>query len=300
MRSEDNINKDNQETEISPPKKEFRRIMKVMFNRWVVVFGITIIFIFILLAMLGRYIAPHDPYEQNLNNILSPSCREHLLGTDALGRDILSRIIYGTSISLIIGVIAISIASTIGMGLGLIAGFFGGWVNHIIMRFIDAFMAIPPIALALAIAAVLGGGLKNVMIAIGIAMVPSYCRLMCSQVLSIKESDYILAAYASGASKMRIMLRHLLPNSFPPMLVLITLNIGNAILIEAGLSFLGIGITPPHPTWGSMVSDGYRYLLVSPIISFAPGIAIILVVLSFNMVGDGLRDALDPRLRGTL
>jgi peptide/nickel transport system permease protein len=170
----------------------------------------------------------------------------------------------------------------------------------VIMRVTDALMTIPPIMLALAVAALLGGGLKNVMISVGISLVPTYCRLMCGEILSIKESDYITAAVLSGAGHTRVMLRHLLPNSFPPILVLITLNMGIAILAEAALSFLGIGISPPQPAWGAMVSDGYRYLNTNPILSLAPGVAVILVVLAFNLVGDGLRDALDPRLRGVL
>jgi ABC-type dipeptide/oligopeptide/nickel transport system permease subunit len=166
------------------------------------------------------------------------------------------------------------------------------------MRFIDALLALPPMVLILAIAAVMGEGLVNVLIAIGIGMMPTYCRLMCGQILSIKENEYVIAARSVGANNFRIMLNHLLPNSLPPLLVLITMNLGVAILMEAGLSYIGIGITPPTATWGSMVNDGYKYLLTNPLISFVPGIAILLVVLAFNMVGDGLRDALDPRLRG--
>jgi peptide/nickel transport system permease protein len=283
-----------------PRVSETRRIMRVMFSRWVVILGSLVVFLFFIIAAIGPLIAPHDPNELNLSLALSQPSSQFLLGTDSLGRDILSRMIYGTRISLMVGIVAISIAGAIGMALGLMAGYFGGWVNTIIMRFMDALMAIPQIALALAIAAFLGGGLRNIMISIGISMMPTYCRLMCGQVLSIKESDYVLSANISGASDLRIMLRHLFPNAFPPLLVLITLNIGFAIMIEASLSFLGIGVTPPQATWGSMVSDGYRYLISSPILSIVPGVAILLVVLSFNVVGDGLRDALDPRLRGTL
>jgi ABC-type dipeptide/oligopeptide/nickel transport system permease subunit len=168
------------------------------------------------------------------------------------------------------------------------------------MRIVDALMAFPPIVLIMAIAVLLGGGLINVMIAVGVGLVPTYCRLMCGQVLSAKENDYILAANSMGAGHLRIMVRHLLPNVFPPLLILFTLNMGAAILMEASLSFLGIGINPPTATWGSMVSYGYSYLLTNPLLSLSPGIAILLVVLAFNLVGDGLRDALDPRLRGSL
>ena len=199
-----------------------------------------------------------------------------------------------------VGIVSIFIAASIGMTLGLIAGYFGGATNTIIMRFVDALMAFPMILLALVLASVLGGGLGNVMIAIGIALTTIYARLMCGQVLSVKENDYVLAAHSYGASNSLIMLRHIIPNCLPPLIVLITMQMGSAILAEAGLSFLGMGIEPPGAAWGAMVNSGYKYLLDLPILSFAPGVAIMLVVFAFNMVGDGLRDALDPRLRGTL
>jgi peptide/nickel transport system permease protein len=293
-------NRRNEVTEAPPQVSEIRRIFKVMSSRWVVVFGAVIILALIVTAAFAPWIAPYDPIKPDLSITLQQPSRDHLLGTDSLGRDVLSRIIHGARVALWVGVIAITIAGVIGMSLGLAAGYFGRWINNIIMRIMDAMMAIPPLPLSLAIAALLGGGLRNVMISVGISLVPTYCRLMCGQVLSIKESDYVTAAVVSGASDARIMLRHLLPNSFPPLLVLITLNMGIAILAEASLSFLGIGISPPAAAWGAMVSNGYRYLLTNPILSFMPGVAVMLVVLSFNMVGDGLRDALDPRLRGTL
>jgi peptide/nickel transport system permease protein/oligopeptide transport system permease protein len=186
------------------------------------------------------------------------------------------------------------------MLLGLVAGYFGGWIQTIIMRLTDAFMSIPPLVLMLAIAAFLGGGLKNVLISLSIGIIPTYTRLMCGQVLTVKENDYVIAANIVGDSDTSIIFRHLLPNTFPPLMVLITLNMGGSILMEASLSFLGIGIKPPTATWGNMVSLGYKYLISNPILSLAPGLSILLVVLSFNMVGDGLRDALDPKLRGTI
>jgi ABC-type dipeptide/oligopeptide/nickel transport system permease subunit len=199
-----------------------------------------------------------------------------------------------------VGIVSIFIAASLGMTLGLIAGYFSGVPNMLIMRFIDALMAFPMILLALVVASVLGGGLSNVMIAIGIALTTVYARLMCGQVLTIKENDYVMAARSYGAGNTLIMLRHIIPNCLPPLIVLVTMQMGSAILAEAGLSFLGIGITPPGAAWGAMVNNGYKYLLDLPVLSFAPGIAIMLVVFAFNMVGDGLRDALDPRLRGTL
>jgi peptide/nickel transport system permease protein len=192
------------------------------------------------------------------------------------------------------------VAAVFGVTLGLISGYFGGWPDTIIMRIIDALMAIPGLVLALVFAAVLGGGLTNIMIAVGISLVPTYCRLMRGLVLAVKQSDYILAAHSLGSKDMRIMLRHVLPNCLPPLIVLVTLQLGMAILIEAGLSYIGIGIAPPGAAWGSMVNEGYRFLQMNPVLSFAPGLSIMLVVLAFNLVGDGLRDALDPRLRGIL
>ena len=190
------------------------------------------------------------------------------------------------------------IATVIGCTLGLVAAYFGGAVFHIIMRFIDALMAIPMLLNALIMASVLGGGFKNVIIALGIGMISGQCRMMCGQALSVKQNDYILAGRAMGMSDLRMMIQQILPNAFPPLLVVITIGLGSTILAEAGLSFLGLGIAPPGPAWGSMINDGYKYLLSNPVLSFAPGVAIMLVVFGFNMMGDGLRDALDPKLRG--
>jgi peptide/nickel transport system permease protein len=287
-------------TKTSLRLRETRRVLKVMFSRWVVVLGVVIILAFIIVAVFAPLIAPYSPIKQNLDDALQQPSKTHLLGTDTLGRDLLSRVIYGTRVSLTIGIVAVAIACLIGMTLGLIAGYFGGWINNIIMRIIDAMMAIPPLILAIVIATALGGGLLNILISLGISVVPGYCRMMCAQVLTTKENDYIIAAHAMGAEDTRTMLRHIIPNSFPTMVVLITLNIGGMILAEAGLSFMGIGIRPPTPAWGAMVSEGYKHLLNNPVLSFAPGIAIVLLVVAFNLVGDGLRDALDPRLRGTL
>jgi peptide/nickel transport system permease protein len=279
---------------------ELRRVIKVMFNRPVVTVGFVVIVATILCAIFAPQLAPYDPLKTNLTAMLQPPSSAHLLGTDEVGRDILSRLIYGSQMSLLVGIVAVSLAGFVGMGLGLVAGYSGGWINTIIMRFIDALLSFPPLVLMLAIAAILGSGVFNVLVALGVGMMPTYTRLMYAQVTSLREGEYITAARSLGADHWRIMLRHLLPNAFPPLLVLITVNLGTAIMMEASLSFLGIGILPPTPTWGSMVSSGQRFLLDNPLISFMPGVAILLVVLAFNMVGDGLRDALDPRLRGTL
>jgi len=286
--------------ETLPHVRVFKRFSRVFLSRGLVVFGLIVILVLLLTAFFAPIIAPYNPYKQDLKKSLVKPCREHLLGTDMHGRDTLSRIIFGTRTSLMIGVVAIFIAAFVGMTLGLIAGYFGGMTHALIMRFIDALMAFPMILLALSIAALLGGGLKNVMIALAVGLMPAYARLMCGQVLTVKENDYVTAGRASGASDLRIMLRHIVPNCFPPLIVLITMMMGMTILVEAGLSFLGIGIEPPIAAWGSMVSDGYQYLRTDPILSFAPGLCIMIVVFAFNMVGDGLRDALDPRLKGVI
>jgi peptide/nickel transport system permease protein len=281
--------------------KESRRFIRVFTSRPLVVVGVVIILLFMIGAIFAPILAPYDPYAQNLReNFLQPGQKGHILGTDAIGRDILSRIIYGARTSLMVGVVSVLIAASVGLMLGLTAGFFGGILSTIIMRFIDAIMSIPMILLALVIAALLGGGIVNVMIAIGVGMMSVYARLMYGQVLSVKENDFITAIKGIGAGNVRIMLRHLLPNCLPPLIVAITMQFGAAILAEAGLSFLGVGIEPPGAAWGAMVNDGYKYLLTIPALSLVPGITIMVVVFAFNMVGDGLRDALDPRLRGLI
>lgn len=286
--------------EAASQSKELRRFFRVFFGRKVVIFGALIIVFFIIVSFCAPLIAPYDPYEQNLTQMLQSPAREHLIGTDPLGRDELSRVIYGTRISLAVGIVSVGLASVIGIILGLCAGYFGGITNSIIMRFVDAMMAIPPIMLALAIAAALGGGLMNVIISLGISLIPTQARLMRGQVLTVKQADYVTAGDVIGAGDLRIMFLHVVPNCLPPLIVLITLNLGVAILAEAALSFLGVGVRPPAAAWGAMVNEGYRYLMTNPILSFAPGLCVMLVVLAFNIVGDGLRDTLDPRLRGTL
>ena len=286
--------------ETPPQYSEIKRIITVFFGRPLPVVGLIIIIILMLTAIFAPLIAPYDPYKMDILNKLQPPNREHLLGTDSLGRDTLSRIIYGSRTSLIVGISAIGISTIIGLTLGLIAAFFGGALYQIIMRFIDALMAFPMLLLALLIASLLGVGMKNVIIALGIGMIAPPSRMMCGVAMSIKENDYILAARAMGVSNTRIMLEQILPNAFPPLLVMITIGLGATILAEAALSFLGIGITPPTAAWGGMVNDGYKFLLTSPVLAISPGVAIMLVVFGFNMMGDGLRDALDPRLRGVV
>lgn len=279
---------------------EFQRFLKVMFSRWVVTFGTIVIISAILAAIFAPQLAPYDPNEISLREMIQPPSAKHILGTDELGRDVLSRIIYGSRIAVTVGMVVVSIAGIIGMFLGLIAGYFEGWIGTLIMRFMDALMSLPPLVLMLAIAVMLGGGILKVYIALGIGFMPTYCRLMCGEILSVKENDYVMAANVIGASHVRVMFRHLVPNTFPPLFVVITLDLGFAILAEASLSFLGIGINPPTATWGAMINSGQQYLLTNPMLSIVPGAAIVLLVLAFNLLGDGLRDALDPRLRGRI
>jgi ABC-type dipeptide/oligopeptide/nickel transport system permease subunit len=235
-----------------------------------------------------------------MNVTLQNPSSTHWLGTDSVGRDTLSRIIFGTRTSLQIGLIVVAFSTVIGMALGTIAAYFGGWTYTIIMRVIDALMCFPMIILVLLIASMLGPGMKNVIIALSIGLMPGYARLMCGQVLSVKQDDYIMAARSLGASNIRIIMRHIVLNCLPPLIVQITMMLGATILAEAGFSFLGIGIQPPTPTWGGMVTNGRQYLTHNPILSLAPGLALMLVVFAYNIVGDGIRDALDPRLRGQL
>jgi peptide/nickel transport system permease protein len=285
-------------SEVPPQYSEFKRVAGVFFGRKLAAFGFVLICLLILTAIFAPLLAPYNPYQMNLKDQMQQPSKAHLLGTDALGRDTLSRIIYGSRTSLVIGIVAVGVSAAIGQLLGVAAAYFGGIVYAIIMRFIDALMAVPPILIALVIAAVIGSGLTNVIFAVGIGMIAPQARVMCGQALSIRQNDYILADRAMGASDITVMVGHIIPNAFPPLIVLATMQIGGAILMEAGLSFLGIGIASPGAAWGSMVNDGYNYLLTNPILSIAPGVAIMLVVFGFNMMGDGLRDALDPRFRG--
>jgi len=286
--------------EALPRVSEWRRFRRVFFERKVVVFGLAILVVLVFTAIFATWLAPYDPYKPGVGKSLLQPCQEHLLGTDLLGRDTLSRLIYGARTALMVGFISVGVASIIGIPLGIIAGYFGGITNMIIMRAMDALMCFPMLLLALVLAAVLGGGIQNVIIALSVATIPGYARVTHGLTLSIRENDYILAQRAMGSSNLRTMAGHILPNAFPPLIVLMTMMLGNLILAEAGLSFLGIGINPPGAAWGAMVYDGYRYLVRNPALWLAPGLAIMLVVFAFNMVGDGLRDALDPRLRGLL
>jgi len=285
----------------APPRiNEWRRFIRVFFKRGIVVFGLVILLAMLFMGIFAEWVAPYDPYENNLRSSLAQPSADHLLGTDNVGRDTLSRLIFGARTALIVGFTTVFLSAAIGVLLGLIAGYFGHFLGMLIMRVMDALMCFPMIMLALLVSAVLGGGMRNVIIALTFASVPIYARVVNGLTLSIKQNDYIMAEKAMGSSSKRIVFGHILPNSLPPIIVLITLQLGSIILAEAGLSFLSIGISAPEAAWGSMVNDGYKYLMSNPMLSISPGIAIMLVVFAFNLVGDGLRDALDPRLRGYL
>jgi peptide/nickel transport system permease protein len=285
----------------APPRvSELRRFFRVFLQRKLVIFGLVILFILVVCAIFAPWLAPYDPYNGNLDESLVQPSWHHLLGADIGGRDTLSRLIYGARTAMVVGFVTTISSALVGILLGLLAGYFGGLAETIVMRIMDALMGFPMLLLALLIAAVLGSGIQNVIIALIVATLPGYARVMHGLTLSVRENDYIMAERSMGSGSRRIMLFHVLPNTMPPIIVLSTLQLGSIILAEAGLSFLGIGIRAPGAAWGSMVYDGYRFLLSNPVLSFAPGLAIMLVVFAFNMVGDGVRDALDPRLRGIL
>jgi peptide/nickel transport system permease protein len=266
-------------------------------HRWTIKACSIILLVLLLSAIFAGVIAPCNPYENNLAESLHRPSWKHLLGTDILGRDILSRLIYGSRTALFIAIVSVGAASCTGVCLGLIAGYSGRLMSTIIMRFIDGIMCFPMLALALFISMTLGGGIWGVICALSFGSLAIYTRLMNGLVLSIKERDFIKAARSIGSSHMRILAVHILPNALPTIVVQVTIQLGTIILAEAGLSFLGIGIKPPGASWGSMIADGYAYLETNPVVAFAPGVALMLVAFSFNTVGDAIRDKLDPRLR---
>lgn len=278
--------------------KHRRQFIKTMFSRKIAVAAFVILVLIVLSAVLADVIAPYDPDVISISERTQWPSFAHWLGTDEFGRDVLSRIIYGGRVSLVVGVLAVMIACAIGTTIGMVAGFFGGVVDDVLSRMAEAIRVIPQVVLAIALCSVFGGGIVNVAIILGISNMTVYIRMMRSQVLSIKERDYIMAGKLQGNSSVRLMLRHILPNSISPIIVTMTQQIGSTILSEAGLSFLGLGISVPTASWGALVSGGRDYLLTNPVYSLAPGICIALLVICLNTLGDGVRDALDPRLRG--
>jgi peptide/nickel transport system permease protein len=258
--------------------------------------GLGFLVLLVLCAIAADVVSPYRPLEQAMTQRLRPPSAAHLLGTDDFGRDILTRILFGSRISLEVGFVAVGIAGSIGILLGLLAGYFGRWVDNVLMRCMDVLLAFPAILLAVTIMALLGPSTTNVMIAIGIAYIPIFARVVRGTVLTVKPNEYIEAARAAGASELRMLVQHIVPGTTGPIIVQVSLALAYAILAEAALSFLGLGTQPPTPTWGSMLSFGRDFVREAPWFTFFPGFAIFLTVLSLNLVGDGLSDALDPRL----
>ncbi|WP_275579439.1 nickel transporter permease [Halanaerobacter jeridensis] len=274
-------------------KEAWKRLLK---NR-IAMLGLAIISILLVVAIFAPVLAPYDPLKTNVIQRLKAPSFSHWLGTDDLGRDILSRIIYGSRISIQVGVISVSLALVLGVTLGVLAGYYGGWIDSLVMRLIDIMLAFPSILLAIVIMAILGPQLSNAMIAIGFVNLPRFARIVRSSVLSVKEEEYVSAAQSLGSSDFRIITKHILPNCLAPLTVQSTLSIATAILEAAGLSFLGLGAQPPTPEWGAMLSSGRSAIQVAPWVVAFPGLAIMITVLGFNLFGDGLRDALDPKMK---
>jgi ABC-type dipeptide/oligopeptide/nickel transport system permease subunit len=260
--------------------------------------GLGIIAVLCFLAVFAPVLAPYSPYDQDLYSVLAAPSTAHWLGTDNLGRDLFSRILYGTRVSLFVGVVSSALSAALGVAIGLFAGFKGGMVDAVIMRVTDAFLCFPPLIFILAMSAALGPGLHNVMLSFALFGWTGFARITRGQVLQIRELPFVEAARSIGVPPFRIMSRHILPNALAPILIAITITVGTAILVESGVSFLGLGVQPPTASWGKELRLGFTYLEAAPLFAIAPGVMISLAVVAFNFVGDGLRDALDPRLRG--
>lgn len=259
------------------------------------VVGLIILLLLVLIAIFADFVAPYSYDIQDISNAFATNTREHILGTDNFGRDIFSRIVYGARISLTVGIISVGIATILGGFLGAVAGYYGGRIDNFIMRITDILLSIPQLLLAIAIAAALGTGVRNLMIAVGLSSIPTYARIMRSSVISAREQEYVEAAKLSGASDFRIIFRHVLPNCIAPIIVQMTLGIASAILNAASLSFIGLGVEIPAPEWGAMLSEGRQYIRYAPFLTLYPGIVISITIFALNIVGDGLRDALDPK-----
>lgn len=286
-----------EEEDVVKKRSQFKEVWRRFRRNKQAMIGMVMLLILIFAAVFADFIAPYDPLKQDIINRLQPPSAGHFFGTDELGRDIFSRILFGSRISLTVGLIAVSLSSVAGCALGAIAGYYGGAIDNVIMRCTDVLMAIPSILLNISIVAALGTGLQNVMIAIGISSVPAYCRIMRASLLSLKNQEFVDASRAAGASDAHIILQHILPNSLAPLIVQATLKIGGAILSCASMSFIGLGIVPPTPEWGAMLSTGRDFLRDAPHLTTFPGMAIMFAVFAMNLMGDGLRDALDPKLK---
>ena len=280
---------------------KIKSFLRTFLSRGIIIkISVVIAFVFIAGAVFAPVIGRYDPNAIELSNALSASGNGHIFGTDAYGRDVFTRLLYGARISLLASVFSCLAAAVIGMLLGLLAGYYEKAVALIIMRYVDIQLSIPPLLFTIVIGLIAGHGLGGLIFAISFGLIPGFTRLMYGIVLSIKESDYIVALRLADIKNYKIILKHLLPNSFPSMIVMFATNLGSAIMLESTLSFLGIGIQMPTASWGNMVSDGYSYLFTNPMLALLPGVCITLIVVAFNIIGDGLRDALDPRLRGKL
>jgi peptide/nickel transport system permease protein len=278
-------------------QSQWREVWRRLKKNKVAVASLIVIALLILIALLAPILAPYSYEIQDTKNALAGSSPQHLLGTDRLGRDILSRLIYGSRQSLSLGFSSILMSAAIGIVIGAIAGYYGRWVDNLLMRFLDIYQGIPMFLLTVTLAAVLGPSLRNSIIAIAISMIPMNARFMRACILSVRDMEYIEAAKSINATSPRIILMHIIPNSIAPMIVQITMGLGSAVLAGAGLSFIGLGAQAPIAEWGGMISDARNYLRAYPLLSLYPGICIMISVLAFNLLGDGLRDALDPRLK---
>jgi peptide/nickel transport system permease protein len=292
----------NPEVNLSLPIKKRKKrkaleLVQALVQNKMSLIGGSIILIYILLAILAPVIAPYDPFEIKLLDKLKPPSMEHWMGTDDKGRDIFSRILYGSQLSLAVGFVSVFIGAFFGIILGIVSGYYGRWIDTLIMRFIDILLAFPGLLLALAVVSALGPSLLNVMIAVGIFSIPTFARIVRGSTLSVKKMEYIDAIKVLGASDIKIIFVHILPNILSPIIVQGTLRLATSILSVAGLSFLGMGAQPPTPEWGAMLSSGRDFLYSAPHIALFPGLAIAIIVLAFNIFGDGLRDALDPRMK---
>lgn len=279
-------------------REKIVRFFKTMFSRKIVVLGAVGLICFIIIAVFAPKIARFDPTAMDSSVILQSPNSVHWLGTDNYGRDTFARIVYGARISLIIGVFAVALAAIIGIALGMIAGYFGGFIDIVIMRVMEAMMAIPSLMLSMALVAVIGNSITDLAIILAVTTVPTYVRMTRAMTLKVRTSDYVKAAQMTGVSNFAILINHILPNIISYNIVQMVSNVGSTILQESALSFLGVGISIPTPSWGTMVTEGRNYLLNNPMIAIVPGICVALLVISLNLLGDGVRDAIDPRLRG--
>ncbi len=282
----------------SPRRRQFQEGWQRFRRHRAAMAGLALLVVLLVLALAAPLLTASDPKRQQLSQALKPASLAHPLGTDHLGRDMLARLLYGGRLSLLIGFLAVGVGLLVGVPLGAVSGFYGGRVDLAIQRLADILLSFPGFLLALSLVAILGVGLQNVILSVGISAVPSFIRLVRGSVLAIREQAYVEAAEAIGQRRRAIIFRHVLPNAMAPVIVQATLSLGFAIVVAAGLGFLGLGVQPPTPEWGTMLGEGRQYIFRAPALTTYPGLAILLAVLGFNLLGDGLRDALDPRMRG--